>query len=41
MIDPRYSTTLLHTGGGHVVLAITVVLWLLGILWTQRLVHAE
>jgi len=41
VIDPRYATTLLQTSGGHVVLAVTVLLWLLGIVWTQRLVHAE
>ncbi len=41
VIDPRYATTLLETSGGHIVLATTVLLWLAGIVWTQRLVHAE
>lgn len=41
VIDPRYASTLLETSGGHVVLGVTVLLWLLGIVWTQKLVHAE
>ena len=40
-IDPQYAATLLGSTGGNVVLAGTVALWLLGIVWTQRLVKAE
>lgn len=41
IIDPRYSSTLLGSSGGHIVLAMTVILWILGMVWTQRLVQAE
>jgi tight adherence protein B len=40
-VDPSYTDTLLFTPGGKVVLAMSVGLWLLGILWTRRLVKAE
>jgi tight adherence protein B len=41
MVDPTYTDTLFHTGGGRVVLLLAVGLWLLGILWTRRLVATE
>jgi tight adherence protein B len=41
VVDPTYADTLFFTSGGNVVLAITAGLWLLGIVWTQRLVKAE
>jgi tight adherence protein B len=40
-VDPTYGETLFFTTAGNVVLAVTVGLWLLGILWTRRLVKAE
>jgi tight adherence protein B len=41
VVDPSYGKTLINTNGGNVVLVATLILWLLGILWTQRLVKAE
>lgn len=41
IVDPNYGESLLTTSQGHVVLLITVVLWLLGVAWTLRLVKAE
>jgi tight adherence protein B len=41
MVDPTYADTLFFTSTGNVVLAITVGLWLLGIVWTRHLVRTE
>ena len=40
-VDPTYTDTLLGTTGGMVVLAGSVGLWILGILWTRSLVKAD
>jgi tight adherence protein B len=37
--DPKYIGTLLHDGGGRMILFIAIALWLTGILWTRRLVR--
>jgi len=40
-VDPTYVDTLFFTGGGQIVFLIAVGLWLLGVLWTRRLVRTE
>ncbi len=40
-VDPTYTDTLFFTGGGQVVFLLATGLWLLGILWTRRLVRTE
>jgi tight adherence protein B len=40
-VDPDYAATLFYSTSGNIVLAVTVGLWLLGMLWTRRLVKAE
>jgi tight adherence protein B len=40
-VDSSYTHTLLFTSSGNIVLALCVVLWALGILWTQRLVRTD
>jgi tight adherence protein B len=41
MVDPTYTDTLFFTSGGQIVVLLSVGLWLLGILWTRRLVASE
>jgi tight adherence protein B len=41
MVDPTYTDTLFFTSGGQIVVLLSVTLWLLGILWTRRLVATE
>jgi tight adherence protein B len=40
-IDPGYAGALLRTRPGNLVAATTLALWLLGILWTRRLVRGQ
>jgi tight adherence protein B len=40
-VDPTYVDTLFFTSGGRIVFLMAMGLWLLGILWTRRLVKAE
>jgi len=39
MSDPSYGNMLLHDGGGRLITLAALALWLLGILWTRRLVR--
>ncbi|MBI4508447.1 MAG: type II secretion system F family protein [Deltaproteobacteria bacterium] len=39
MIDPSYARTLVGTSSGNMVLLACVALWLIGLLWTRRLVR--
>jgi tight adherence protein B len=41
MSDPSYASTLFGDPTGNVVLAITLTLWALGILWTRHLVRSD
>lgn len=41
MVDSTYTDTLFFTSGGQIVVLLATALWLLGILWTRRLVAAE
>lgn len=41
MVDSTYTDTLFFTSGGQIVVLLATGLWLLGILWTRRLVAAE
>jgi tight adherence protein B len=36
---PSHTGMLIHDGGGRVILAVTIVLWLAGLAWTRRLVR--
>jgi tight adherence protein B len=40
-VDPTYVNTLFFTSGGRIVFVIALGLWLLGLLWTRRLVRTE
>lgn len=37
--DRNYMGTLLHDGGGRMILAVAIALWLTGLMWTRRLVR--
>lgn len=41
MADPSYAKTLLGDPTGNILLAVTLGLWLSGVLWTRRLVRTE
>lgn len=40
-VDPSYGATLLGDPAGNVLLAVCTTLWLVGLLWTRRLVKTE
>jgi tight adherence protein B len=40
-VDPTYVDTLFFTGGGQIVFLLALGLWLMGIVWTRRLVRTE
>jgi tight adherence protein B len=37
--DKKYLGTLIHDGGGRMILAVAIALWALGLEWTRRLVR--
>jgi tight adherence protein B len=39
MSDPSYADMLLHDSGGRIITLISGSLWLMGVLWTRRLVR--